>query len=193
MDIASGRRLVWFRTLAFQANDPGFKSRRPHHDFFLTNCLCLFPKLVGKSRNSTLNKFYFMKCRDCGQEILQAKPQICPYCRSKNLISEEDASKDIQEAERLAKTGRYEDAALKYEKLDLWDKAKECRRLNKKKGGGSADLPIGKVGAVSMVCPHCGTSQPLNLKLNQETCSRCGTIYMIPSQVLELISVDEER
>ena len=28
-----GRRLVWFRTLAFQANDPGFKSRRPHHIF----------------------------------------------------------------------------------------------------------------------------------------------------------------
>ena len=27
----SGCRLVWFRTLAFQANDPGFKSRRPHH------------------------------------------------------------------------------------------------------------------------------------------------------------------
>ena len=26
-----GRRLVWFRTLAFQANDPGFESRRPHH------------------------------------------------------------------------------------------------------------------------------------------------------------------
>ena len=25
-----GRRLVWFRTLAFQANDPGFESRRPH-------------------------------------------------------------------------------------------------------------------------------------------------------------------
>ena len=25
-----GRRLVWFRTLAFQANDHGFKSRRPH-------------------------------------------------------------------------------------------------------------------------------------------------------------------
>ncbi len=26
-----GCRLVWFRILAFQANDPGFKSRRPHH------------------------------------------------------------------------------------------------------------------------------------------------------------------
>ncbi len=30
----SGCRLVWFRTLAFQANDPGFKSRRPHHFLF---------------------------------------------------------------------------------------------------------------------------------------------------------------
>ncbi len=29
-----GCRLVWFRTLAFQANDPGFKSRRPHHFHF---------------------------------------------------------------------------------------------------------------------------------------------------------------
>ena len=29
-NIICGRRLVWFRTLAFQANDPGFKSRRPH-------------------------------------------------------------------------------------------------------------------------------------------------------------------
>jgi hypothetical protein len=28
-----GRRLVWFRTLAFQANDPGFKSRRPHQTY----------------------------------------------------------------------------------------------------------------------------------------------------------------
>jgi hypothetical protein len=27
---SSGRRLVWFRTLAFQANDHGFESRRPH-------------------------------------------------------------------------------------------------------------------------------------------------------------------
>ena len=31
----SGCRLVWFRTLAFQANDPGFKSRRPHHSFHI--------------------------------------------------------------------------------------------------------------------------------------------------------------
>jgi hypothetical protein len=35
-NIVCGRRLVWFRTLAFQANDPGFKSRRPHHPQLLT-------------------------------------------------------------------------------------------------------------------------------------------------------------
>ena len=28
-----GRRLVWFRTQALQACDPGFKSRRPHQRF----------------------------------------------------------------------------------------------------------------------------------------------------------------
>ena len=31
-NVKGGCRLVWFRTLAFQANDPGFKSRRPHHN-----------------------------------------------------------------------------------------------------------------------------------------------------------------
>ena len=59
-----------------------------------------------------------MKCGNCGQDILQVHPEICPYCKSKNLISDEDASKEIQEIERLQKAGRYEDAALKYEKLD---------------------------------------------------------------------------
>jgi hypothetical protein len=133
-----------------------------------------------------------MKCRDCGQDILQAHPQICPYCKSKNLISEEDAPKEIQEAERLAKTGRYEDAALKYEQLDLWDKAKECRRLNKKKHAGSVDLPTGKVKSVSMVCPHCGSVQPVDAKLIEETCSHCGTAYLVPSKVRDLIAFDEK-
>src|SRR3972149_11598496 len=40
-----GRRLVWFRTLAFQANDPGFKSRRPHHNNLLFCKLKLFTEL----------------------------------------------------------------------------------------------------------------------------------------------------
>ena len=38
-NIEGGCRLVWFRTLAFQANDPGFKSRRPHHLFPKSNLI----------------------------------------------------------------------------------------------------------------------------------------------------------
>lgn len=30
-----------------------------------------------------------MKCADCKQEIMQRDPEICPYCHSRNLISEE--------------------------------------------------------------------------------------------------------
>jgi DNA-directed RNA polymerase subunit RPC12/RpoP len=129
-----------------------------------------------------------MKCGDCGQDILQARPEMCPYCRSKNLISEEDASKEIHEAERIAKAGRYEDAALRYEKLDLWKEAKDCRMLAKKKRIAPGDLQVGKVGTVNVLCPHCGTSQSVNSKSNEVTCSHCGTTYLVPENVRELLS-----
>ena len=134
-----------------------------------------------------------MKCGNCGQDILQTHPEICPYCKSKNLISEEDASKEIHEIEQLQKAGRYEEAALGYEKLDLWDKAKECRKLSKKNRVGSANLQTGKIGAVTVLCPHCGSSQPSDLKSTVETCDHCGTTYLIPSKVLELRQFDEKR
>jgi hypothetical protein len=41
----SGCRLVWFRTLAFQANDPGFKSRRPHQILLIFHA-CLVVRLL---------------------------------------------------------------------------------------------------------------------------------------------------
>jgi hypothetical protein len=131
-----------------------------------------------------------MKCGDCGQDILQKHPEMCPYCRSRNLISEEDAEKESKEIEQLVKAGRFEDAALKYEKLDLWDKAKECRLRAKKNRAGLASLETGKVGTIDLVCPHCNASQPATSKGNEETCSRCGTTYIIPDQVRELISFE---
>ena len=133
-----------------------------------------------------------MKCGNCGQDILQTHPEICPYCKSKNLISEEDASKEIHEIEQLQKAGRYEEAALGYEKLDLWDKAKECRKTAKKNREGSADLETGRIGTITMVCPHCGASQPVDLKMKKETCSRCGTTFIIPNKIRELIAFDEK-
>jgi DNA-directed RNA polymerase subunit RPC12/RpoP len=128
-----------------------------------------------------------MKCGDCGQDILQTHPEMCPYCKSKNLVSEEDSSKEIREAERLAKSGRFEEAALRYEKLDLWNEAKNCRTLSKKRHAALVNLEEGKVGAVSMICPHCGSSQPVDAKSSQETCSHCGTIYLVPERVIELL------
>ena len=134
-----------------------------------------------------------MKCGNCGQDILQAHPEICPYCKSKNLISDEDETKEIQETEHLQKAGRYEEAALKYEKLDQWNKAKDCRRLAKKKHPGSSNLETGKVGTITLVCPHCNAAQPVTSKSNEETCTRCGTTYLVPNEIQQLLSFDEKR
>lgn len=124
-----------------------------------------------------------MKCGNCGQDILQAHPVMCPYCHSKNLISDEIASR---EADQLAKAGKYEEAALTYEKLDSWDEAKNCRLQAKKKHLGPAKLKVASIETVTLKCPHCGTSQPVNSKSPEETCKRCGTTYRIPEKVREM-------
>jgi DNA-directed RNA polymerase subunit RPC12/RpoP len=134
-----------------------------------------------------------MKCGDCGQEILQANPKMCPYCCSRNLIRDDEASKETQEIERLVKAGQYEAAALKYEELDLWDEAKDCRMQAKKKRSGTVDLVTAKVGTITLVCPHCNASQPLQSASGQEICSRCGTTYIVPNKVRELISFEEKH
>ncbi|MBN1245133.1 hypothetical protein JXA31_06025 [Candidatus Bathyarchaeota archaeon] len=118
-----------------------------------------------------------MKCNDCREEILQKDPQKCPYCGSANLISKkDDVPNIIAEIEQLKKAGKYEEAALKYEEIEMLDKAKECRNIN-----------TGKVSAISMECPHCGKSQPLSSKNNEVTCKHCSKNYLIPKKVLDLL------
>ena len=118
-----------------------------------------------------------MKCADCGEEILQKDPEKCPYCGSANLISIKDIIPTvIAEIEKLKKAGKYEEAALKYEELELLDKAEECRRLN-----------MGKVSTINMECPHCGASQPLSSKSNEVKCTHCRKKYVIPKEVLQLL------
>jgi hypothetical protein len=131
-----------------------------------------------------------MKCGNCGQDILQVHPEICPYCKSKNLISDEDETKEIREIERLQKARRYEEAALKYEKLDQWDKAKDCRKIAKKKQGKSGNLEIGKVGTINVLCPHCNASQPVTSKSGEETCHHCGTTYIVPTEIRHVLGFD---
>ncbi len=122
-----------------------------------------------------------MKCGDCGQDILQAHPEMCPYCRSKNLLSEEDADKKITEAEKLTKAGRFEEAALALEQVDRWKEAKECRLRAKKKS--HSELPAGKLGTITLLCPHCGHSQEADLKIGEQLCTRCGTRYVVPPEL----------
>jgi DNA-directed RNA polymerase subunit RPC12/RpoP len=117
-----------------------------------------------------------MKCADCREEILQKNPEKCPYCGSTNLVSLKDIVPTVTaEIEKLKKAGKYEEAALKYEELEMFDKAEECRNLN-----------MGKVRAVSMECPHCGESQQVSSKNNTIKCKHCGKTYGIPKKVLEL-------
>jgi transposase-like protein len=118
-----------------------------------------------------------MKCANCKEEILQKNPEKCPYCGSTRFISKEDEVPSIlAEIKELKKAGKYEEAALKYEELEMWDKAKEIRELN-----------MGKIGTINMECPHCGASQPLSSKSSEVTCKRCGKNYIIPRKVLELL------
>ena len=118
-----------------------------------------------------------MKCADCREEILQKDPQKCPYCGSTKLVSEKDEVPSIlAEIKELKRAGKFEEAALKYEALEMWDKAKEIRNIN-----------TGKVSTINMECPHCGESQPLSSKNNEVKCKHCGKNYIIPQKVLELL------
>lgn len=129
-----------------------------------------------------------MKCADCGEEILQKDPWKCPYCGSSNLISSKDVvSNSIAEIEKLEKAGKYEAAALRYEKLEMLDKAKECRRMAKTSHTISAKIKIGKVSTISMECPYCSASQPLSSKNNKVKCKHCGKNYLIPKKILRLL------
>ena len=126
-----------------------------------------------------------MKCPVCKEEILQSNATMCPYCGSKDLLSNEPVIQD--EIEKLVRAGRYEDAALKYEEMEMWDKAGECRRNAKTNYVVTANVSIGKVGSISMDCPHCGASQPIASKSNEVKCQYCGKNYIIPKKVLDLL------
>ena len=118
-----------------------------------------------------------MKCADCGEDILQRNPQKCPYCGSTNLVSIQDlVPKVTVEIEKLKKERKYEEAALKYEEIDMFDKAEECRKLN-----------MGKVSEIIMECPHCSETQSISSKNSTVKCKHCSKTYGIPKKVLELL------
>jgi primosomal protein N' len=116
------------------------------------------------------------RCGNCREEILQKNPQKCPYCGSTNLVSTEEVIPEVlAEIEELERAGKYEDAASKYEEIEMLDKAEEIRKSN-----------VGKVTAITMKCPHCEASQVFSSKSNNIKCKNCGKNYAIPKKVIEL-------
>jgi len=133
-----------------------------------------------------------MKCLDCQEEILAEDAEMCPYCFSKNLASDEvvteiERTKMLKEAKNFELAGRYEDAALIYERMEMWEEAGEVRRNSRTNYVISANVNIAKIGTISMECPHCSASQPITSKSNEVTCTYCKKNYVIPKKILELL------
>jgi len=135
-----------------------------------------------------MSKAYRLRCPNCHKEIFQADPKICPYCGNKILISKEDSFKlEIGETEKLDEAGRYEEAAERYEELEMWDKARECRKKANANNPASGKAEYGTVRAINMQCPYCGAVQSIALKSDEVVCEQCGRIYAIPKNVIELL------
>jgi hypothetical protein len=44
---------------------------------------------------------------------------------------------------------------------------------------------MGKDGAISCICPTCGSSQAIESKSNMVICKHCGNNYIIPKKILD--------
>ncbi|MCW3997587.1 MAG: hypothetical protein NWF10_03350 [Candidatus Bathyarchaeota archaeon] len=132
-----------------------------------------------------------MKCADCKEEILSTNIELCPYCHSKKLVPSEEIKEHIptkiEEAANLVKAGRYEEAAILYEELEMWKKACKCRKLDRQSYIAPRNLNVGKVASIIMTCPYCNASQSVVSKSKKVVCSSCKKKYVIPRKVLDLI------
>ena len=73
-----------------------------------------------------------MKCADCNEELLASNVSLCPYCKSKNLVSivtkEVHIPTKMANIVKLEKAERYAEAAREYELLGMQRKARNCKR-----------------------------------------------------------------
>ena len=147
-----------------------------------------------------------MKCYDCGEEILQGEAKKCPYCGSYHVVTdsvftlkeqkeleerkkqaEELKKQELKQIEILMKSGRYEEAARLCDKLEMYEKAGECRRMAKTTYQISTNFSLGRDGTISVNCPKCGSTQAIESKSNLVTCTHCGNNYVIPKKILDMM------
>jgi ribosomal protein S27E len=136
-----------------------------------------------------------MKCYDCGEELLQGEAKRCPYCGGCHIVSDSvftlKEQKELEEQKKqieiFMKSGRYEEAARLYDKLEMYEKAGECRRLAKTTYQISTNFSLGRDGTISVSCPTCGSTQAIESKSNNVTCAHCGNNYVIPKKILDMM------
>jgi ribosomal protein S27E len=98
-----------------------------------------------------------------------------------------EKERDLEKAKNLELAGRYEEAAQEYERLGMFEKAGMARREARVQYVISTNFQIGKNGVISIACPHCGGSQPIESKTSEITCKYCGKAYIIPRKILDMI------
>ncbi len=121
-----------------------------------------------------------MRCAKCGWDFIQRNPEMCPRCGGKEIVTEE------QLIESYLKSERYEDAALLYEELELFDKAEDCRK-KANPNYVTPKSPIGRICSIEMECPHCKNIQLIVSKKNAVIFTKCNKKYAIPEKVFEIL------
>ena len=134
-------------------------------------------------------------CTRCGFDPSLEKQNTREHARLETEAADAQArelelerQEEQKKAEDLVRAGRFEEAAQEYERLGDLDKAGECRRMDRTTYVVSANVHVGKDGAINISCPHCGASQPITSKqTNEVTCAYCSKRYVIPEKILKLL------
>ena len=129
-----------------------------------------------------------MKCGDCKQDILQKNPDMCPYCKGKNLMSDEEALKaEIDAIKKLEKAGKLKEASIQYEELGFPEKAAQIRKKMGMDEKQTSKQNYGRIALIRLECPYCRVSQVLDSKAPEIKCENCKKTYKVPESIVDLL------
>ncbi len=105
-----------------------------------------------------------MRCANDGWVFYTENPAACPRCGKRDFVP------DNYFIEVYLKSGKYEDAALEYEKIKLYDLASECRKMGRNKTFPLSTLTCGDCQKKILQpqpsnCPYCGSKNVLTKRI----------------------------
>ncbi len=127
--------------------------------------------------------------KELKEERIKEAQRILGERRTREIEQELERDRELKLAlvENLETAGRYEEAAVVYDELEMYEKAGECRRLSKTSYQISTIFSMGKDGTLSVSCPNCGSPHIVDSKSNLVTCKHCGNNYIIPKKILDMM------